>query len=142
MKFALISRPILQAPDYGQQFIVRCDASDRGMGAELCQRDKAGAEYPIVYISHKLTVREEAYNASKKQCACLVWDAQKLSCYLSGTRFRFQTDHCPLKWLQNMLPENGRLLRWSLSLQQYNFNVEYRKGKMNGNANGLSRPSA
>lgn len=119
-----------------------CNGSDRGMGAALCQCDEAGAEQPIVYISRKLTVREEAYSASEKECACLVCAAQKLSCYLSGTLFTFQTDHCPLKWLQNIhVAQEWPCTHWSLALQQYNFDEEYRRGKLNGNADGLSRPS-
>ncbi|KAM7298251.1 uncharacterized protein ISCGN_018863 [Ixodes scapularis] len=89
----------------------------------------------------KLSVREQAYSASEKECACLVWAAQKLSCYLSGNKFTFETDHCPLTWLRNMSPKNGRLLRWSIALQQFNFDVVYKKGRSNGNADGLSRPS-
>lgn len=141
LKSPLVSRPILQAPDYNRPFIVQCDASDRGRGAVLCQHDEAGPEHPIVYITRKLSVREEAYSASEKECACLVWAAQKLACYLAGSKFTFQTDPCPLKWLHNMSPKNGRLLRWSLALHQYTFDVVYQKGKHNSDTDGLSRPS-
>lgn len=109
------------------------------MGAVLSQREDDGKEHPVLYVSRKLSTREEAYSASEKECACLVWAAGKLDCYLAGTRFTFETDHCPLTWLQNMSAKNGRLLRWSLALQRYNFEVKYRKGKLNGNADGLSR---
>ncbi|XP_040360535.1 uncharacterized protein LOC121048362 [Ixodes scapularis] len=139
LKGALISGPVLRAPDYDKEFIVQCDASDRGLGVVLSQLGDDQEEHPILYASRKLTVREEAYCASEKECACLVWAAQKLSCYLYGARFTFETDHCPLTWLRQMSPKNGRLLRWSLTLQQYNFSVRYKKGKLNGNADGLSR---
>lgn len=84
-KFEVCTHEPLQAPDCDGLFIVQCDASDHGMGAVHCQRDEAGAEHPSVYIRCKLTVQEEAYSVSEKECACLVWAAQKLSWYLSGT---------------------------------------------------------
>lgn len=139
LKEALSCKPLLWAPDYNRPFVVQCDASDRGMGAILCQRDGNGREHPILYISRKLTMREEAYCASEKECACLVWAIQKLACYISGARFTIETDHCPLTWLQQMSSRNARLLRWSIALQPYTFDVRYRKGKENGNAYGLSR---
>ncbi|KAK8788529.1 hypothetical protein V5799_021695 [Amblyomma americanum] len=139
LKKALTSRPVLKAPSYDRTFIVQCDASERGMGAVLSQRDENGEEHPVLFVSRKLTTREEAYSATEKECACLVWATHKLRCYLAGSRFVIETDHCPLTWLQNMSPKNGRLLRWSLALQEHNFEVRYRKGKENGNADGLSR---
>lgn len=138
LKNALTQRPVLRAPDYAQPFFVQCDASDRGLGVVLCQKLK-DEEHPILYASRKLTTREEAYSASEKECACLVWAAQKLSCYLAGATFTFETDHCPLTWLQQMSPKNGRLLRWSLALQEFNFRVTYKRGKLNSNADTLSR---
>ena len=35
--------------------------------------------------------------------------------------------------------DNSRLTRWSLNLQPYQIEVQYRPGKKNGNADGLSR---
>ncbi|KAK8769088.1 hypothetical protein V5799_014447 [Amblyomma americanum] len=139
LKSALTSQPVLRSPDYTKGFVVQCDASERGMGVVLCQRDNGEVEHPVLYASRKLTCREQAYSATEKECACLVWAVQKLSCYLAGSRFIIETDHCPLQWLQTISPKNGRLLRWSLALQQYSFEVRYKKGSLNGNADGLSR---
>lgn len=139
LKEVLVSRPVLRAPDYTKEFVVQCDASDRGMGVVLSQVGDDHEEHPILYASRKLTRKEEAYSASEKECACLVWAAQKLSCYLYGAKFVFETDHCPLTWLRQMSPKNGRLLRWSLALQQYNFSVRYKRGKLHANADALSR---
>lgn len=139
LKAALADKPILRAPVYDLPFILQCDASDRGMGAVLSQKSENGEEHPVVFVSRKLTVREQAYSTSEKECACLVWAIHKLQCYLAGSRFLVETDHCPLTWLRNMSPRNGRLLRWSLSLQEHSFDVRYRKGRDNANADGLSR---
>lgn len=139
LKAALMKPPVLRAPDYNKPFIVQCDASNRGMGVILCQEDANQEEHPILYCSRKLSIREEAYSASEKECACLVWATQKLSCYLYGAPFIFVTDHCSLTWLSQMSNKNPRLLLWSLALQQYDFEVRYRKGKAHVNVDCLSR---
>lgn len=109
------------------------------MGAILCQEDSGGNERPVLYLSRKLSCREEAYSTSEKECACLVWAVQKLACYVSGSKFVVETDHCPLTWLNNMSSKSGRLLRWSMILRQHNLDVRYKKGKLNANADALSR---
>ncbi|XP_064467644.1 uncharacterized protein LOC135378518 [Ornithodoros turicata] len=139
LKEALSQPPVLRSPDYTKPFIVQCDASNRGMGVVLCQEDENKEEHPILYASRKLSLREEAYSASEKECACLVWAVQKLECYLYGTQFILVTDHCPLTWLNQMSGKNGRLLRWSLALQQHDFVVRYKRGKKHTNADCLSR---
>ena len=139
LKQALIDKPLLRAPVYERPFILQCDASDRGMGAVLSQKSDNDEEHPVLFVSRKLTERERAYSTSEKECACLVWAVQKLQCYLAGSRFLIETDHCPLTWLRNMSAKNGRLLRWSLALQEHAFDVRYKKGRDNGNADGLSR---
>ncbi|XP_075732859.1 uncharacterized protein LOC142775380 [Rhipicephalus microplus] len=139
LKAALVSSPVLHAPNYDRRFIVQCDASNRGLGVILCQEDENGNEHPVLYASRKLSVREEAYSASEKECACIVWATQKLACYLYGTSFVFVTDHCPLTWLSQMSGKNPRLLRWSLALQELNFTVKYKKGSANANVDTLSR---
>lgn len=139
LKKALTSQPVLSAPDYSRPFFLQCDASDRGIGVVLCQKTDDESEHPVLYASRKLSVREQAYSASEKECACVIWAVQKLACYIAGSRFTIETDHCPLTWLQSMSKKNGRLLRWSLALQQYTFDIRYKKGRLNGNADGLSR---
>lgn len=139
LKRALSHKPVLTAPDFSKGFIIQCDASDRGMGAVLCQEDASGHERPILYLSRKLSCREEAYSTSEKECACVVWAVQKLACYVSGSKFVVETDHCPLTWLSSMSSKSGRLLRWSMTLQQHSLVVRYKKGRLNANADALSR---
>lgn len=49
------------------------------------------------------------------------------------------TDHQALKWLMNLKEPSGRLARWILELQQYEFEIRYRKGALNKVADALSR---
>ena len=50
-----------------------------------------------------------------------------------------QTDHEPLKYMISVKFANGRLMRWAMFLQSYNFRVEAIKGSGNVGADYLSR---
>lgn len=49
------------------------------------------------------------------------------------------TDHHSLKWLMSVSDPVGRLARWSLLIQQYDFEIRHRPGAANANADALSR---
>lgn len=53
--------------------------------------------------------------------------------------FTIITDHASLKWLMTLKDLNGRLARWSLQLQIYDFQIEHKKGSENIVADMLSR---
>lgn len=139
LKVALASSPVLRSPDFSRPFYVQTDASGTGIAAVLSQMSDEGEEHPIAYESRKLLPREKAYPAIEKECLAIVWGTQKLYPYLYGRHFIIQTDHRPLTWLQQVKDKNNRLLRWSLALQQFRFELQHRRGTLNGNADGLSR---
>ncbi|OWZ13386.1 Retrotransposon Polyprotein [Phytophthora megakarya] len=56
--------------------------------------------------------------------------------------FTIVTDHSALRWLMTTAKLAGRLHRWSLTLQEYEFKVEYRPGATNVVADDLSRAPA
>ena len=59
--------------------------------------------------------------------------------YLLGKNFKVVTDHQSLTWLQGLREPKGRLAQWILSLQEYDFDIEHRPGRENGNADALLR---
>src|SRR5436190_20426469 len=59
--------------------------------------------------------------------------------YVEGYVFTVITDHQSLRWLQRMEAPTGRLARWLFELQQYDFEIKYRKGSLNRVADALSR---
>ena len=82
---------------------------------------------------------EERYSTIEREALAVVWSINKLKTYLYGNRFTLVTDHKPLVWLKSAGTKNNRLLRWSLSLQDFEFEVVHRKGSLHSNADGLSR---
>ena len=58
--------------------------------------------------------------------------------FLLGHPFCILTDHAPLQWLSAQ--ENGRYgCHRALALQEYDFQIVYRQGSLNANADALSR---
>lgn len=53
--------------------------------------------------------------------------------------FKIVTDHASLKWLMGQKDLSGRLARWSLKLQGFDFEIEHRKGSANIVPDALSR---
>ncbi|KAM7281573.1 uncharacterized protein ISCGN_005867, partial [Ixodes scapularis] len=51
----LMEVPVMRAPDASQPFVLSTDASDRAIGACLAQRAGDGKEYPVAFLSKKLT---------------------------------------------------------------------------------------
>ncbi|XP_072182290.1 uncharacterized protein [Diadema setosum] len=139
LKSSLTSAPVLRSPNYSAPFIVQVDASDRGIGAVLSQTDEEGVDHPVAFISRKLLPREVNYPIIEKECLAIIWSVEKFHPYLFGQSFVIQTDHNPLSWLKQLKTKNARLMRWSLALQSYPMVVEHRSGRMNGNADALSR---
>ena len=138
LKSELCQAPILKLPDWTKEFVVRTDASDRGLGAVLLQEEDKHLK-PILYISRKLNDTETRYATVEKECLAVVWALGKLYVYLYGRPFVLETDHRPLKYLDTMKASNGRLTRWALQLQSFSFRVRIIPGKDNVGADFLSR---
>jgi len=141
LKQKLISPPILRHPDLDLPFILRTDACKIGFGAILSQRDPDGSkpEHIIRYGSKKTSAQEAKYSASDLECAAAVHFIKKYHPYLAGGPFTLVTDHQALKYLMTTKDLTGRLARYALYLQEYDFEVEYRKGKEHGDVDALSR---
>lgn len=60
------------------------------------------------------------------------------SCYLHNKFYVF-TDHKPIEYLFNSKHNSNRIHRWRLELLEFQFEVAYKKGKLNVCADALSR---
>ena len=114
------------------------DASDVAIGGVLSQVQD-GYERVLAYWSRQLQKAERNYSTIEREALAVVGAVKEFYPYLYGFPFRLLTDHNPLTSLKGMKDTGGRLTRWLLFLQQFNFTVEYKKGVSNTNADALSR---
>jgi len=138
LKSKLTQKPVVRMPNNELEYIVRTDASDRGIGVVILQDHGKGLQ-PIAFASRKLKDAERNYATVEKECLGTVWGIKKFERYLYGKHFILETDHQPLQYLQRMKPTNARLMRWALQLQPYSFTVRVIAGKDNLGADYLSR---
>ncbi|MCP3668139.1 MAG: hypothetical protein GY696_37575, partial [Gammaproteobacteria bacterium] len=135
----LVAPNILCYPDFSRPFCLSTDACDSGLGTVLSQSDDDGEERPVAYASRSLSKAERNYAIIEKEGLGIVWAIKYWRHYLYGRKFTLFTDQAPLKWILKSRDSTGRLQRWSLSLQEYDYTVEHRKGIHNSNADALSR---
>lgn len=138
IKIALATSPILATPDYTQPFEIQTDASDVGIGGVLTQK-LDGAEKIIAYMSTKLTRQQQKYHVTERECLAVLMAIEKFRPYIEGVKFTVITDHASLLWLQNLKDPAGRLARWALRMQAFDFDLKHRKGKFNVVPDAMSR---
>lgn len=139
LKNILITEPILQYPNFEKTFILTTDASNEAIGSVLSQ-GKIGEDLPIAYYSRTLNKAECNYSTSEKELLSIVDSVKHFRPYLFGQKFTIVTDHKPLTWLMNCKDPSSRLVRWRLKLLEYDYEIVYKQGKLNRNADALSRP--
>ena len=113
-------------------------ASDQGLGPVLPQIQE-GKERVIGYASRALRKSERNYSTIEKEALGIVWAVAHFRQYLYGQRFILITDHQPLTWLKSFKEPKGRIARWILQLEEYDWEVRHRPGKLHANADALSR---
>lgn len=140
LKGELIKAPVLATPDFNKKFIIQCDASNESLGTVLVQMDdETNKEKPIAYISRRLRGAELNYTTTEKECLSVVFAIEKFRHYVEGFKFEVITDHSALLWLFKQANLSGRLARWIMKLQQFDFDIKHVKGKNNVVPDALSR---
>ncbi|GJW69465.1 putative reverse transcriptase domain-containing protein [Tanacetum coccineum] len=106
----LAGAPILALPKGSEDFIIYCDASIKGLGVVLMQREKSGSVFSETLET--LFVRNQVY---------------------------VFTDHKSLQHILNQKELNMRQRRWLELLSDYDCEIRYHPGKANVVADALSR---
>jgi hypothetical protein len=138
VKRVLTEKPLLIYPDFSQPFTVVTDASVTGLGSCLMQDQGRGMQ-PVAFASKVNDPVVAKYAITELECLAVVWAIKLFRPYLYGRSFTIITDHAALKWLMTSPDLAGRLHRWALTLQEYDFDVQYRPGSTNVVADSLSR---
>nr|GFB71734.1 putative reverse transcriptase domain-containing protein [Tanacetum cinerariifolium] len=88
LKQKLCSASILALPEGSENFVVYCDASHKGLGAVLMQKEKV-----IAYASRQLKVHEKNYTTHDLELGAVVFALKMWRHYLYGTKCVVFTDH-------------------------------------------------
>ncbi|GJW42970.1 putative reverse transcriptase domain-containing protein [Tanacetum coccineum] len=133
IKQKLCSAPILALPEGSEDFVVYCDASHKGLGVVLMQREKV-----IAYASRQLKIHEKNYTTHDLELGSVVFALKIWRHYLYGTKCTMFTDHKSLQHILDQKELNMRQHRWLEVLSDYDCEIRYHPGKANIVANALS----
>ncbi|GJR71245.1 putative reverse transcriptase domain-containing protein [Tanacetum coccineum] len=134
LKQKLCSAPILALPKGSENFVVYCDASHKGLGAVLIQKERV-----IAYASRQLKIREKNYMTHDLELGAMVFALKMWRHYLYGTKCVVFTDHKSLQHILDQKELNMIQCRWLELLSDYDCEIRYHPGKANVVADALSR---
>lgn len=138
LKKSLLSPKILQYPNFNKKFCITTDASKNACGAILSQ-EYNGAHLPVAYASRAFTKGESNKSVIEQELAAVHWAIKYFRPYVYGKKFLVKSDHRPISYLFSMKNPSSKLTRMRLDLEEYDFEIEFIKGKDNCGADALSR---
>ena len=144
LKAACLQAPILAFPDFDKPFLLEMDASGRGLGAVLSQKQADGRYHPIAYASRVMNETKQRYHSNKQEFLILKWAVtEQFHEYLSPygknrNKFVVCTDNNLLTYIFSSANLDAAGQCWVAHLASYNFSLEYQKGKDNMVADFLS----
>ncbi|GKE12944.1 putative reverse transcriptase domain-containing protein [Tanacetum coccineum] len=134
IKQKFCSAPILALPEGTENFVVYCDASHKGLGVVLMQREKV-----IAYASRQLKIHEKNYTTHDLELGAVVFALKIWRHYLYGTKCTVFTYHKSLQHILDQKELNMRQRRWLELLSGYDYEIRYHSGKANIVYDALSR---
>ena len=96
-------------------------------------------EKPVAFFSRQLQGAQKLYSATELEGLAVFKSIFFFDHFLYGRKFLVYTDHQALVSLLRSKRLNKRLQGWILRLMEFEFEIIYRPGTANGDADGLSR---
>ena len=130
LEAACLQAPILSFPDFSKPFLLETDASGKGLGAVLSQKQSDGRYHPIAYASRIMNETEQRYHSNKQEFLALKWAVtEQFHEYLSPYgKNRNEFVICTYIFSTTNLDAAGQ--RWVAHLASYNFVWSTRKAKI------------
>jgi hypothetical protein len=97
--------------------------SSVALGETLAQLGEGNLDQPIVFSSGKLSIAKQNYTTRERERLAMVYALQKFRHYLLGSHFKMYVDHSVLRYLVNNIVLEGKICRWLLLFQEYDFEV-------------------
>ena len=134
----MASTPILVFPDWNKEFHVHVDASFVALGVVLTQPGEGDLDHLIVFDNNNLSFAEKNFMTIEREGLLMVYALRKLRHYLLGGHFKMFTDHSALKYLFNNLVLGGKICRWLLLFQEFDFKIIVEPRHLNAGPDHLS----
>jgi hypothetical protein len=90
----------------------------------------------------KLSQPERLYSIYDKEMLAIMYALTKFRQYLVGIKFVVKTYHNNLKYFLEQKDLSERQQKWMMKVHEFNFDIEYVKGKKNIVADALSKRPA
>lgn len=139
IKEAFLGCIMLIHPDPSKPYFLQTDSSKIGIAGCLYQTNEEGDEQVIGFCSKGLTCSEQQWTVSEQELWAVVYGLKKFETYLRGAVTIIRTDHKSLSFINNWNLYSARVTRWIMYMQQFDYTVEYVKGKDNVVPDVLSR---
>ena len=134
--------PVLAYPDFERSFVLETDASVKGLGAVLSQKQDDSQLHLVAYASRALSTPERNYGISELETLAVVWAIQYFHAYLYGHKVTVITDHSAVRAILETPSPSGKHARWWLKIFSSGVgkvDIVYRPGRENLRADALSR---
>ena len=130
---------MLVFPDFDKPFLLKTDASKKGLGKVLSEKQDDGCYHPIAFGSCSLTLSKKNYHSSKLEFLALKWSVtEHFKEYLAHAPFMVRTDNNPLTYILTTPNLDATGHRWVGTLASFELTLEYQKGADNGGVDALS----
>ena len=138
LKGVLVGVCVLSCPSSEDYYTLHTDASGLGVGATL-NVTRRGEVLPCGYYSKQLQGAQKNYSATELEGLAVFKAIHHWDHFLYGRKFTVMTDHKALVYLLKAKRLNKRLHGWMLKLLDFQFEIVYKPGSTNQDADGLSR---
>ena len=119
-------------------FVLETDASDNAISATLNQEG-----LPVALFSRTLNKCETHQSSVEKEDCAIVEAIRKWAHLLSGRRYTVVTDQRSVSFMYDVRHsskiKNKKIMRWRMQLNEFDFEVVFRPGKLNSVPDALSR---
>jgi hypothetical protein len=134
LKKTLTQAPVLALPDHTIPFILEVDACGYGVGAVLMQNNR-----PIAYMSKAIGPKATGMSTYDKEALAIIEFLKRWKHYFAGSTLIIRTDQQSLRYIQDQKLTEKIQHKLLVKLLDYDYKVEYKKGRENKSADALSR---
>ena len=142
IKTRIASNEVLAMPTSDGQWRIECDASYYATGAVLSQQQPDQTWRPVAFQSWTMSPAQRNYQIYDKELLAVINSIDEWRPYLLGATESIEvfTDHKNLEFYRKPQDLTRRQAGWISQLQEFHLTLIHRPGRLNAQADFLSRP--